>query len=222
MFTKVLIAEDFDGFNTGISTKLKELGFTTIDQVQYCDDAYLKIRRAIQDNKPYDLLITDLSFVEDYREQQYKSGEALIQALREKNITIPIIVYSIEDRIEKVRILLSYNINGYVCKSRSSLQELSEAIQHIYNHKEEPYVSTKVAYAKKKSENTDITPYDIQLIELLSKGYSQRDVSTHFLENNISPSSVSSIEKRINKLKDLFRANNLAHLTALAKDQGFI
>ena len=73
MFNKVLITEDQDIINVGINTELKKLGVVKIDQVKYCDDAILRVKRAIKDNEPYDLLITDLSFEKDYREQKYKS-----------------------------------------------------------------------------------------------------------------------------------------------------
>ena len=62
MFKKVLIAEDMEDINKGVHTLLTELGVTQIKQVQYCDDAYLKIKRSALDNEPFELLITDLSF----------------------------------------------------------------------------------------------------------------------------------------------------------------
>ena len=43
MFKKVLVAEDMDDINRGIFNTLVDLGVDQIDQVQYCDDAYLKI-----------------------------------------------------------------------------------------------------------------------------------------------------------------------------------
>lgn len=222
MFKKILVAEDMDDINRGVYDTLCKLGILEIQQVQYCDDAYLKIKRAILDKKPFDLLITDLSFENDYREQKYESGEALVKALKQENIEIPIIMYSVEDRLEKVRLLINkYDINAYACKGRDGLKELSKAIHHI-STKKEKYLSPQVILAKSTNNDTDINDYDIELIELLAKGLSQSEISTFFTKNKISPSSLSSVEKRINKLKDIFRANNPAHLIAIAKDQGFI
>ena len=62
MFKKVLVSDDMDDINRGIYNTLSELGVKHIDQVQYCDDAYLKINKAIFDEAPYELLITDLFF----------------------------------------------------------------------------------------------------------------------------------------------------------------
>ncbi len=222
MFKKVLIAEDQDDINIGLHTELKKLGILEIDQVKYCDDAYLKIQRGIFDKKPYDILITDLSFEADYREQDYKSGEELVRVLRKKQIEIPIVVYSVEDNSEKVRRLIhTYNVNGYVCKGRKGTKELIKALYHVYKTSAK-YLSPKVANAKQNTINNDITDYDTLLLKKLSEGLSQKQISQYFLEHEIIPSSLSSVEKRLNKLKDILRANNPAQLIAIAKDAGFI
>lgn len=222
MYKKVLVAEDMDDTSKGVLSTLKEVGVTTIHQVQYCDDAFLKIMKANQDHEPYDLLIADLSFKEDYREQTYKSGEDLIKKLKEKKIKIPTIVYSGEDRLQMVRRLINeHGIKAYVCKGREGLKDLQKAIAHIAQETT-PFVSVQVEKALKKSNENDISPYDIELMKQLAKGLSQPEISDYFTANEINPGSLSSIEKRLIKLKDLFRANNTAHLIAIAKDSGFI
>ena len=68
MFKKILIAEDLKGINEGIFSFLNDnLQIEKLEVVQYCDEAYLKYKKAILDEEPYDLLITDLSFVDDHR-----------------------------------------------------------------------------------------------------------------------------------------------------------
>ena len=68
----------------------------------------------------------------------------------------------------------------------------------------------------------EIDEFDIQLINLLSKGWSQDDISEDLKTKNISPNSLSTIEKRLNKLKVQFKANNTIHLVAITKDLGLI
>ena len=63
---------------------------------------------------------------------------------------------------------------------------------------------------------------DILLVEKLSQGYSQDEISSTFKKQKIKPSSLSSIEKRLNKLKVQFKANNAIHLVAKVKDLGLI
>ncbi|GGK16654.1 hypothetical protein GCM10007962_08680 [Yeosuana aromativorans] len=221
MFTKTLIAEDMQDINKGIHAALCELGIKEIHQVQYCDDAYLKIKKAELDGVPYELLITDLSFKRDWREQKIRSGEELIRTIRNEFPEMKIIAYSIEDRIQKVRSLItSYGINGYVCKTRRGLVELTNAISSVFENI--PYLSPEVSHALNPTNDLEINDYDILLLEQLSKGLSQDDISLYFSKNNIKPSSLSSIEKRLNKLRIDFKANNAIHLVATAKDLGLI
>jgi DNA-binding NarL/FixJ family response regulator len=221
MFTKVLISEDMEDINKGVYTSLCELGIIDIHQAQYCDDAYLKIKKAILDESPFQLLITDLSFKADYREQRFPSGEALIKILKKEYPSLKIIVYSVEDRLQKVRTLMTeHHVDAYVCKSRRGLSELSKAIINVLEDK--VYLSPEVSQAFNTNYDLEIDDYDIMLLEHLSKGLSQEDISAHFKTSNISPSSLSAIEKRLNKLRIEFKANNAIHLVANVKDLGLI
>jgi DNA-binding NarL/FixJ family response regulator len=221
MFKKVLIAEDMDDINTGVLAALSELNITTIDQAQYCDDADLKVKKAQIDQMPYELLITDLSFVEDHREQVLTSGEDLIVKLKQEQPDLKVIVYSVEDKLQRVRRLVTqYGIDAYVCKGRKSLQELKNAIKAVA--KGEQYLSSKVGGALGNKNDMEIDDYDIELLKLLSKGLSQDEIAKNLKGRNISPNSLSSIEKRLSKLKIYFKANNAIHLIANAKDLGLI
>lgn len=221
MFAKVLISDDLGSINKGVLSILNNLGIKEIHQSQYCDDSYLKIKRAVLDKNHYDLLITDLSFKSDHREQNYTSGEDLIKAIKQENTDLKIIVYSVEDRLQKVRFLVNeYNINAFVCKGRKGLLELEKAIPLVYN--DERYLSPQVQQALSNKINLEISDYEINLIKLLSEGLSQDDISLYLKENHISPSSLSSIEKKLNKLRIQFKANNAIHLVSIVKDLGLI
>ena len=221
MFDKVLVAEDMDAINKGVLSILSELNIKNIEQVQYCDDAYLKIKKADKDLAPFELLITDLSFIADYREQKYTSGEELIAILNKENPNLKVIAYSIEDRIQKVRRLVNkYSISAYVCKGRRGLIELSEAVCKVAEN--ELYLSPSVSHALSSKSELEIKDYDIFLLDLLSKGLTQNDISLYFKENDITPNSLRAIEKHLNTLRTQFEANNAIHLVSIVKDLGLI
>ena len=88
MFTKVLIAEDFDSINIALIQTLESMGVTKIEHAKYCDDALLKAKKALQDKAPFDLLISDLSFETDYRTVALKNGEALIAAVKDRKSVV--------------------------------------------------------------------------------------------------------------------------------------
>jgi DNA-binding NarL/FixJ family response regulator len=222
MFQKILIAEDMDFINSGIKTELSKLNIEKVDSVQYCDEALLKLKRAKLDGSPYELVISDLSFDKDFREQKITSGIELVKNIREEFPTVKIIVFSVEDKPYKVQTLFNtYNINGYVWKSRDGLRELKSAIQEIYD-KDLTYISPNLASSINKNETVEISDYDILLLKLLSKGYQQDKMSSVLKELDVSPCSISAIEKRLKILKEQFNANNPAHLVAIAKDLGLI
>lgn len=221
MFKKVLLSEDIDTISQGVMSIMEKLNINHVHQVQYCDDAYLRVLKSDHENKLFELVITDLSFKSDHRKQNLESGEALIKKLRESFPMIKIIAYSVEDRIEKVRYLLNeLKVDAYVSKGRNGLSELEEAIVRVYNG--ETYVSPELARNLTAKRPIEILDSDLQILSLLSTGYSQDQISEQLKNSNIKPNSLSSIEKRLNILKGHFRANNSTHLIAITKDMGLI
>lgn len=222
MIKKVLIAEDFDSINISLIHVLNHLGITDVEHVKYCDDALLKIKKSIADNTPFDLFITDLSFEKDHRKTIVDSGEEVIPIIRSLMPELKIIVYSVEDRSLKIKNLFDkFKINAYVHKGRNSIEELKAAINFL-NDKNDIYHSPETLNILKKKYTHQIDDVDIQIIKQLSNGVKQDDLEARFKELGIKASSKSSIEKRLSKLKDSFRANNPTHLIAIAKDLGII
>lgn len=221
MYKKVLIAEDFDSINIAVEQTLKDLGVQEIHYAKYCDDAILKFKKAIQDHQPFDLLISDLSFVEDYREVKIASGEELIQAIKKIQPTINIIVYSVEDKPYIIKTLFNEaQINGYVKKGRNSISQLKTAIETLLYGK--TFISPELAHALQDKTAKEIDNYDITLLSHLANGVAIEEMETLFKHLNITPNSKSTIEKRVAKLKDYFKANNNIHLIAITKDLGII
>ena len=73
MFNKTLVVEDFDSVSTTMINAIKEIHIPEIHLAKYCDEAYLKIRKALLNEKPFDLLICDLSFKNDFRKNSSSS-----------------------------------------------------------------------------------------------------------------------------------------------------
>lgn len=220
MYKRVLIAEDIDSISSAVIQILIQMGIVNIDFVKYCDDAILKAKKAMADGNPYDLFISDLSFEPDHREVKIKSGDEAILQIRKLQPEIKIIVYSIEDKSFRIKSLFENSgINAYVHKGRNSIAELKSAIT-IIEEANSVYISPNLEYILKEKTDREIDDLDIQLIKQLSIGYSQDEMEARFKELGITPNSKSTIEKRLGKLKDYFRANNTVHLIAIAKDLG--
>ena len=222
MFQKVLIAEDIDIINSGLKATLDKINIAEVVHASYCDEALLKLRRAAVDNIKFDLLISDLSFIEDHHEQQLKTGEDLIKKAREEFPNLKIIVFSVEDKPYRIQNLYkNLAVNAYVWKNRNGEKELGKAIHAIYNS-EKFYISPGLKNAIHPKKAIEISDYDIDVLQLLSEGNSQDNLPNLLEEKGIKPSSKSSIEKRLKFLKEHFNANNPTHLVAIAKDFGLI
>ncbi|MDR6921473.1 response regulator [Chryseobacterium sp. 2987] len=221
MFEKILIAEDHESSSISVQKTLEDLHITNADYVYYCDDALAKIQKSIRENDPYDLLITDLFFEEDHREQNIKNGTELIQKIRELQPSIKVIVFSAEHRSGVIDSLFTqYHINGYVRKARNDSKELKKSIASVFIN--ENYLSFDLKQEVKKLNSYEFTAYDINIVSLLAKGILQKNIPDHLKAKGITPNGLSSVEKKLNSLKEDLQVTSNEQLIAFCKDLGVI
>ncbi|MDR2237435.1 MAG: response regulator [Chryseobacterium sp.] len=221
MFKKVLIAEDHESSSISVQKTLEDLNITNADYVDYCDDAFAKIQKSIRENNLYDLLITDLYFEEDHHHQRIKNGIDLIQKIRELQPFLKVIVFSAEHKSGIIESLFTqYEINGYVRKARHDSKELKKSIASVFIN--ENYLSFDLKQEVKKLNSYEFSAYDITLVSLLAKGVLQKNIPEHLKSKGITPSGLSSVEKRLNGLKEALRVNSNEQLIAFCKDLGII
>ncbi len=219
MFKKILIAEDIDTLTLD-ETILKSFPDAEITYARYCDDALLKAKKALLEENPFDLLITDLSFIRDHREVALSGGEDLIEAVRKIQPKLKIIAYSIEDRVYKIRSLFdNLDVDGYVWKGRESATDMQSALALIAEGKK--FISARFSNLLQTSTIIEISDYDKKIISMLANGLGQTEIGEQLSREGM-PGSKSNIEKRINHLKISLKANNAVHLISIAKDLGII
>lgn len=221
MFKKILIAEDHESSSISVQKTLEDLNIPNIDYVYYCDDALAKVQKSIREKDYYDLLITDLSFEEDHHKQNIKDGKELIQKVKEIHPSLKVIVFSGEHKSGIIDSLFKeYHINGYVRKARNDSKELKKSIASVYIN--ENYLSLDLKQDMKKLNSYEFTAYDITLVSLLSRGILQKNIPTHLQEKDIKPYSLSSVEKKLNSLKEDLEVSSNEQLVAFCKDIGII
>ncbi|MDQ0783735.1 response regulator [Chryseobacterium sp. W4I1] len=221
MFKKILIAEDQEMGSLSVQKTLEELNIPNVDYVYYCDDALAKVKKSIRENDPYDLLITDLSYEEDHHLQNIKDGKELIEEVRDLQPSLKVIVFSGERKSGIIDSLFNEcKINGFVRKARNDSKELKKAIAAVYVN--ETYLSLDLKQEVKKLNSYEFTTYDITLVSLLSQGVLQKNIPTYLQANNIRPNSLSSVEKRLNSLKENLNVASNEQLVAFCKDLGII
>jgi two-component system capsular synthesis response regulator RcsB len=221
MFKSVLIAEDHESTSISVRKTLDDLGVLQPHYVYYCDDALASIRTRQRDGAPFELLITDLSFEEDGQAQQLAGGTALIAAARQVQRDLKILVFSAEHKIAVIdELFKAYDINGYVRKARQDARELTAAILAIYKGK--PHFPAHLRAAVQQTNAYEFSEFDITIITLLSKGMLQKDIPVYLQRNHIRPSSLSSLEKRLNLIKEAYDFSKNEQLVAFCKDMGLI
>lgn len=218
---KVLIAEDYESANISIQKTLQELGIPDPDYVYYCDDALQKIQIAIRQSQSYDLLITDLYFDQDHREQKIQGGEALIAAVRKEQPDLKILVFSATGKAAVINTLFNkLDIDGYVSKGRNDAKELTKAMESISRNQR--YVPTQLLRQAKQKNAHEFADIDIAIITQLTQGKRQQEIADYLLQNNIQPAGKSSIEKRLKLMKEAFDFSTNEQLIAHCIKTGII
>jgi two-component system capsular synthesis response regulator RcsB len=221
MFKRVLIAEDHESASISVRKTLEDLGIINTEYTYYCDDALMHIKKNISSDQPYDLLITDLSFEQDHRIQKIAGGMELIEAVKQVQNSLKILVFSSEKSPAIIDSLFKgMGINAYVRKARNDSKDLKLAISAIYQNK--TYLSEDLKHDVKQKNTYEFTDFDITIISLLSTGTLQKDIPTYLVENNIKPSGLSSVEKRLNLIKEVLVFSKNEQLVAYCKDFGII
>ncbi len=222
MFTKVLVAEDYEIANQGIIRILEEeIGIQNIEEAKYCDDAYMKFRKAYREQDAFELLITDLSFRADHKVQTRTSGLELIEDVRSIQPDIKVIVYSQENRPDKINMLFDkFEIDGYVCKGQNAVKELISCVEGVYQ--DTIMLPPELASDPDAAPMIHLDDIDIILLEELAKGYTKKEIRIKLKELGISPNGESYIDKKVSKLFDDFKAKNTTHLIAIVKDLGLV
>ncbi|WP_217606898.1 response regulator [Chitinophaga sp. GbtcB8] len=221
MITKVLIAEDHESANISLQKTLEDLAIVDTAHAYYCDDALNKVSIALKAGSSFDLLITDLYFEPDAREQTLSGGMELITAARKIQPGLKILVFSAESRPAIIDQLYSQlDIDGFVRKARNDARELKEAISEITRHRR--YFPRHIMQLIEKRNVYAFSEFDIRIITLLAQGMLQKDIPAHLQQNGIKPSGLSSIEKRLNQMKDALGFSKNEQLVAYCKDLGAI
>jgi two-component system capsular synthesis response regulator RcsB len=221
MIRKVLIAEDQESMNISVQKTLEELGVGEIGYVYYCDDALLKIINEKKAGRSYDLLICDLYFEQDYKAQKVSGGTALISAARQIQPDLKVLVFSAEGKPAVVDSLFrNHGIDGYVRKARNDVKELQEAFEKISRNQQ--HYPKNIANLVKHQNSHNFTDFDIIIISLLSQGIPQKNIPEYLKQHNISPSGLSSVEKRLNQIRNVFEFSKNEQLVAFCKDMGII
>jgi len=221
MFEHVLIAEDHEIANLSLRRTLEDLQIPSPDYAHYCDQALSKVKKAIQNGRPYNLLVTDLYFESEDSAKQLPDGAELIRAAKMLQPDLKVLVFSAENSAAVIRPLFDeLGIDAYVRKARGDAQELKAALANLKQKRRHfpPELRSRQA-----QENLHVfTELDKAIIRLLADGVAQKDIPASLTGLEIRPSSLSSVEKRLNLIKTVMGFKKNEQLVIFCKEMKLI
>ena len=163
----------------------------------------------------------DIILKNEPENSKLKGGDDLLREFKKSSSKAKIIVMSKIESLDMLDYIINVlNADGYILKSRTSLQEIIPAIKTVLSS--ENYYSKSVTKILQYQENLlDIDIKDRFILKLLSQGLRQQEIEIASPKKGIKM-TVSAIEKRIKKLKLRFGAETTAQLTAIAVKKGII
>lgn len=222
MFQKILVVENQQIIGKGLQAILSEITNAQVETSSFCDDALLKLKTANKSNVPFDLVVTDLFFNNDYYVSKIDCGEKLIMKIKSLFPELKIMIFSVEKNVTKIKNLINkVGVNAFVEKGMQEYVELAKAIDAIMEDK--TYYSKGIkTILNGVNFISDITKIDILILNLLANGLKQNELPNYFKENKIPSGSKRTIEGKIESLKVSLNAKTVPHLINNAKNLGLI
>lgn len=159
------------------------------------------------------IISSDRDYFTEYKESFYLNP-ILASNISEKNPEVEVKVYN---KLSEALKDFNKEVKDFTLPDNLELDSISlkESIDLYKNE----FTSANFQISNEEELTFDL--YDLQLLKLLSDGYTQFEIVKEFDKIGYLTSN-SFIEKRINKLKIYFNALNTIHLISLVKDRGLI
>ncbi|MCY1522903.1 hypothetical protein D9M68_577820 [compost metagenome] len=180
-----------------------------------------RIQKALKENSPYELLISDLSFDDDHTPQKIVRGTELIKAVRAIQPDLKVLIFSIENRAKVVHSLFkNLDIHAYVPKARQDAKDLKIAIETLSKGKK--YVSPNLKRTSGDQSYHDFSTLDKSIIAALISGKLQKEIPKYLEQLNIRPSGLSSVEKRLKLMRENLDFSTNEQLIAYCIETGIV
>jgi DNA-binding NarL/FixJ family response regulator len=198
---RVVLADDHALIREGFKKLLIERSPSSIELVGEAENGVelLQVTLAV---KP-DIVLTDIKMPQ-------LSGLEALRQIKEVDPDIKVIMLTMHEESEYIRQAIAYGADGYVSKNIER-EELEKAIKTVYggaNYFSATINSILANYHIERSavEQTDITPREKQVLQLVAAGFSTKQIAAQLAIGNRTVET-----HRINLLKKL-KVSNTAEL----------
>jgi DNA-binding NarL/FixJ family response regulator len=197
--TRLLVIDDHAVVRQGIIQAFNNKGFTSVETAGTLKEARAKIAAFNPE-----AIIVDLNLPDG-------SGLEIVQWIREFSAEIAIIILSMNDPAQFVKIARSSGANAYLSKSQS----MSEIISSVNFALSNPGSFTSTLAAEQLFD-FDLTPREIEVLYLLAEGTSNLDISLKLFI------SISTVKTHISALMRKLQCTNRTAAAKIARDNGLL
>tara|TARA_B100000809_G_scaffold23752_1_gene20756 strand:+ start:958 stop:1635 length:678 start_codon:yes stop_codon:yes gene_type:complete len=219
---KILLVDDHFLILKGLITLLREITDFTFDihSKTNCHDAYQAVVLA-EKTKPFDILFTDLSFVDVKKE--INSGEELINQLKKRALNLKIGVITMHTETNRVyNVVTNQQPLAYISKSSCNVSELNFAIHKMLKHQNYYTHSIHQRLLKRRVVEISMDDFSLQILKELPKHSKLSNLVGHIKNNNGHFLKIRSIESKLTDLRADLGAINNTDLVLKAKELGVI
>lgn len=220
--TRILIADDHQLVLQGILCSLKDVGDFELVTINNCDEAF-ELIKTHQNNNPFHILFTDLSFDNCNKTTNLYGGEELIKAIRNNEIDIRIGVITGHTETNRVyNVIRNLKPNAYLLKSKCDATEIGFAVQKMLTN--DLYYTHEIHQKIMRRNIVQIQMDDvaIQVLKELPNHPKISNLEGIIIKNDGSLLKLRSIETKLANLRIDLNANNNTDLILKAKELGII
>jgi len=197
--TRLLIIDDHAVVRQGLIQAFHDKGFSAIETAGTLKEARAKIAALNPE-----AIIVDLNLPDG-------SGLEIVQWVRQFSATIAIIILSLNDPAQFVKIARSSGANAYLSKSQSMPEIISAIIFALAN----PGSFTSTITADQPLA-IDLTAREVEVLHLLAAGASNLEIATQLFI------SISTVKTHISALMRKLGSTNRTATVKLARNHGFL
>ena len=197
--TRLLIIDDHAVVREGLVQAFSDKGFTSIETAGTSKEARAKIAALNPE-----AIIVDLNLPDG-------SGLEIVQWVRKLSADVAIIILSLNDPAQFVKIARSSGANAYLSKSQT-MQEIVSSVTFALSN---PGSFTSTLRANQPFD-FDLTPREIEVLYLLAEGASNLDISSKLFI------SISTVKTHTSALMRKLQCSNRTAAAKIARDNGFL
>jgi DNA-binding NarL/FixJ family response regulator len=197
--TRLLIIDDHAVVRQGLVQAFCDKGFDSIETAGNLREARAKIAAFNPE-----AIIVDLNLPDG-------SGLEVVQWVRKHSTNVAIIILSMNDPAQFIKVARSSGANAYLSKSQSTPEIISSVTFALSN----PGTFTSSLTADQQ-QDFDLTPREIEVLYLLAEGASNIEISRRLFI------SISTVKTHISGLMRKLQCTNRTAAAKIARDHGLL